>query len=93
MDLHEDSCCKRLIDRVDDGKCVFVMDEWAGFYRPLPENRHFLSKDVTFPIEAYNSDLRHCLARYIRKTTVSNSNLHIVQASLRLTHHTLNLNN
>ena len=50
---------QRLIDRVDDGECVFVTDEWAGFYRLLPEDRHFPGKDLTFPIKASNSDIRN----------------------------------
>ncbi|MBL0941244.1 MAG: IS1 family transposase [Alphaproteobacteria bacterium] len=63
-----DSCCKKLIQRVDDGECVFATDDWAGFYRLLPEDRHFPGKDLTFPIEASNSDIRHRLARFIRRT-------------------------
>ena len=78
---------KRLIDRVDDGQCVFVTDGWAGFYRLLPEERHFPGKDLTFPIEASNSDIRHRLARFIRRTKTSSRSLHMVHASLKLTHH------
>jgi hypothetical protein len=40
-----------LIDRIDEGECVFVTDDWAGFYRLLPEDRHFPGKDVTFPLK------------------------------------------
>ncbi|MBL8675896.1 MAG: IS1 family transposase [Alphaproteobacteria bacterium] len=82
-----DSCCKKLIDRVDDGECVFATDDWAGFYRLLPEDRHFPGKDLTFPIEASNSDIRHRLARFIRRTKASSRSLHMVHASLKLTHH------
>lgn len=59
LGARSDSCCKKLIDRVDDGKCVFATDDWAGFSRLLPEARHFPGKDLTFPIEASNSDIRH----------------------------------
>ena len=36
-----------------------MTDEGGGFFRCLPENRHFYGKDLTFPIEATNSDIRH----------------------------------
>ena len=69
---------QRLIDRVDEGECVFATDDWAGFYRLLPEERHFLGKDLTFPIEASNSDIRHRLARFVRRSKVSSRSLHMV---------------
>jgi hypothetical protein len=45
------ACCKKLVQRVDDGSCDFVTDEGRGFFRLLPEERHFYGKDLTFPIE------------------------------------------
>ena len=48
-----------LVSRVDDGTCDFVTDLWAGFFSLLSEKRHFYGKDLTFPIEATNSDIRH----------------------------------
>ncbi|MBL0942260.1 MAG: hypothetical protein IBJ00_06020 [Alphaproteobacteria bacterium] len=39
-----DLCCKRLIDRVDDGKCAFATDDWACFYQLLSEDCHFPAK-------------------------------------------------
>ena len=81
------SCRKKLIDRVDDGERAFTTDDWAGFYRLLPEDRHFPEKDLTFPIEASNSDIRHRLARFIRRTKASSRSLHMVHASLKLNHH------
>jgi IS1 family transposase len=46
---------------------VFATDDWAGFYRFLPEERHFPGKDLTFPIEASDSDIRHPLAWFVRR--------------------------
>ena len=83
----DDSTCKRLIGRVDSGSCVFVTDDWPGFHRLLPEDRLFTGKDLTFPIEASNSDIRHRLARFTRKTKASSRSKHMVHASLKLTHH------
>lgn len=57
----------------------------------LPEDRHFTGKDLTFPIEATNSDIRHRLARFVRKTKASSRSRQMVDLSLRLFHHLQNL--
>jgi IS1 family transposase len=50
----------------------------------LPENRHFWGKDLTFPIEGTNSDIRHRLVRFKRKTKASSRSLDMVNRSLLL---------
>jgi insertion element IS1 protein InsB len=83
-----DADLAKLIQRVDNGKCNFVTDEWGGFFRCLPdENRHFYGKDLTFPIEATNSDIRHRLARFKRKTKSSSRSNEMVDLSLKLFHY------
>jgi IS1 family transposase len=59
-----DASLRRLLDKIDDGKCHFVTDECSGFFRLLSEGRHFYGKDLTYPIEATHSNLRHGLARF-----------------------------
>ncbi len=88
-----DAGVKRLIGRIDDGKCSFVTDEWGGFFRLLDEERHFYGKDLTFPIEATNSDIRHSLARFVRRTKASSRCEKMVEASIRLYHHYQNPQN
>ena len=85
-----DASCKKLIAKVDTGICSFITDEWPGFFRLLPEERHFYGKDLTFPIEATNSDIRHRLARFTRRTKASSRSFQMVQASLLLFHHLQN---
>ena len=82
-----DATVKRLIDQVDDGKCSFITDMWPGFFRLLPEDRHFYGKDLTYPIEQTNSDIRHQLARFVRRTKASSRSLTMVHLSLKLVHH------
>jgi IS1 family transposase len=76
-----------LIEKIDDGSCAFMTDDWGGFTRILDENRHFTGKDLTFPIEATNSDIRHSLARFVRKTKASSRCYKMVNASIALYHH------
>lgn len=85
-----DACCQKLIQRIDDRTCFFITDEWPGFFRLLPEERHFYGKDLTFPVEQTNSDLRHQLARFTRKTKASSRSLLMVHLSLKLAHHLQN---
>jgi insertion element IS1 protein InsB len=82
-----DDDLKNLVEAIDDKKCDFVPDEWGGFFRCLPEDRHFYGKDLTFPIEATNSDIRHRLARFKRKTKASSRSREMVDISLKLFHY------
>ena len=63
-----------------------MTDEWEGFFRVLPENRHFFGQDLTHVIEQTNSDIRHRLARFKRKTKASRRSLDMVHRSLKLFH-------
>ena len=87
MGRRDDADLSELIQRVDNGSCDFVTDEWEGFFRLLPEKRHFFGKDLTFPIEATNSDIRHRLARFKRKTKASSRSVEMVEISLKLFHY------
>ena len=82
-----DACCKKLIERIDNRKCLFATDDWSGFHRLIPEDRLFTGKDLTFPIEATNSDIRYRLARFIRRTKASSRSHDMVLASLKITRH------
>ncbi|MBY0501366.1 MAG: hypothetical protein K2P93_05135 [Alphaproteobacteria bacterium] len=82
-----DGCAKRLISKVDSGTCSFVTDEWGCFFRLLSEETHFPGKDLTFPIEGTNSDIRHSLARFHRRSKVASRSKDMVEASLLLFHY------
>jgi len=82
-----DASLQKLVQNVDTHTCDFITDEWGGFFRILPENRHFWGKDLTFPIEGTNSDIRHRVARFKRKTKASSRSLDMVNRSLLLFHY------
>ena len=44
-------------------------------------------KDLTFPIEQDNSNIRHYLARFRRRSKVTSRSEKMVDLSLRLLHH------
>lgn len=87
MGDRSDSDLKKLIDKVDDGECHFVTDDWAGFSRVLPENRHHIGKDLTFPIEQSNSDLRHRVGRFHRRSKITSRSEEMIHASVKLFEH------
>jgi len=87
LDHRGDACAIKLISKVDSKTWSFVTDEWGGFFRLLPEERHFPGKDITFPIEGTNSDIRHSLARFHRRSKVTSRSKDMVEAPLLLFHH------
>ncbi len=66
---------------------TFITDDWEGFHRLIPEGQLFTGKDLTFPIEQDNSNIRHYLARFRRRTKVVSKCPIMVDLSLRLHHH------
>jgi insertion element IS1 protein InsB len=72
---------------------TFVTDDWEGFHRLIPESQLFTGKDLTFPIEQDNSNIRHYLARFRRRTKVVSKCATMVDLSLRLHHHLRNPKN
>ena len=83
----DDATCKRLLDRIGIAGHVFLTDDWEGFHRLIPEDQLFTGKDLTFPIEQDNSNVRHYLARFRRRSKVTSRAKHMVDSSLRLLHH------
>ena len=66
---------------------TFITDDWEGLHRLIPEDQLFTGKDLTFPIEQDNSNIRHYLARFRRRTKVVSKCPIMVDLSLRLHHH------
>ncbi len=64
-----------------------MTDDWDGYHRLIPEARLFTGKDLTVPIERDNSNIRHFLARFRRRTKVVSKCAKMVDLSLRLYHH------
>jgi insertion element IS1 protein InsB len=66
---------------------MFITDDWEGFHRLIPQDQLFIGKDLTFPIEQDNSNIRHYLARFRRRTKIVSKCPEMVDLSLRLHHH------
>ena len=83
----DDATCRRLLDRVGIEGNAFLTDDWEGFHRLIPEGQLFTGKDLTFGIEQDNSDVRHHLARFRRRSKVTSRARHMVDGALRLLCH------
>ena len=86
----DDAACRRLLDRVGLRGKTFITDDWEGYHRLIPQDQLFTGKDLTFPIEQDNSNVRHYLARFRRRTKVVSKCRTMVDLSLRLLHHLQN---
>ena len=80
----DDATCRRLLEKVSLSGKTFVTDGWEGYHRVIPEGQLFTGKDLTFPIEQDNSNVRPDLARFRRKTKVVSKCRTMVNLSLRL---------
>ena len=66
---------------------IFVTDDYEAYHQLIPEDQLFTGKDLTIPIEQDNSNTRHYLARFRRKSKVTSRSLEMVDLSLRLLYH------
>ena len=83
----DDATAQRLLDKIGlEGK-TFITDDWEGYHRLIPEDQLFTGKDLTYPIEQDNSNIRHFLARFRRRTKVVSKCTEMVDLSLRLYHY------
>ena len=83
----DDATLRRLLDKIGLNGKTFATDDWEDCHRLIPENQLFTGKDLTFPIEQDNSNVRHYLARFRRRTKVVSRCRTMVDLSLRLLHH------
>ena len=78
---------RRLYDKVKHlTNCTFYTDGWDAFAKVLPMERHGVGKKHTICIEQDNSNVRHHLGRFTRKTKVVSKCKQMVEISLRIWH-------
>ena len=82
----DDATARKLLDRVGFDTNTFVTDDWDGYHRLIPQERLFTGKDLTVPIERDNSRIRHCLARFRRRSKTTSRSEEMVSLSLKLLH-------
>jgi insertion element IS1 protein InsB len=74
-----------LYDKVKHLKnCTFYTDGWESFAEVLPQERHVIGKSGTVAIEQNNSNTRHHLARFTRRSKVVSKSETMVDLTIRL---------
>ena len=64
--------------------CIFYTDAWDAFAKVLPQKRHIIGKAHTISIEQNNSNTRHHLGRFTRKTKIVSKSVEMVDISMKL---------
>jgi insertion element IS1 protein InsB len=78
---------QRLYDKVKHlTGCTFYTDNWKVFAKILPPERHVIGKAHTIDIEHDNSNTRHHLGRFTRRTKVVSRKKFMVDLTLRIWH-------
>ena len=76
---------QRRYDKVSHlGNCVFHTDRWDAFAQVLPPERHIVGQAHTHCIERDNSNTRHHLGRFTRRTKVVSQKAGMVDLTLKL---------
>jgi insertion element IS1 protein InsB len=76
---------RRLYDKVKHIKdCIFYTDNWSAFAQVLPPERHVVGKVHTVAIERDNSNTRHHLGRFTRRTKIVSKKVAMVDLTLKL---------
>ena len=76
---------KRLYNKIKHLKnCTFYTDDWDAFAKVLPPERHIIGKSGTVAIEQDNSNTRHYLGRFTRRTKVVSKKKEMVDMSVKL---------
>ena len=83
----DDATCRKLLAKTGTKGMTFVTDDWDGYHRLIPPEHLFTGKDLTVSIERDNSNIRHFLARFRRRTKLVSKCPRMVDLSLRLYHH------
>jgi IS1 family transposase len=66
--------------------CIFYTDNWDAFAEVLPPERHIIGKEHTVEIERDNSNTRHHIGRFTRRTKVISKKEFMVDLTLRIWH-------
>jgi IS1 family transposase len=64
--------------------CIFYTDNWSVFADVLPPERHIAGKTHTAAIERDNSNTRHHLGRFTRRTKIVSKKVAMVDLTLKL---------
>jgi insertion element IS1 protein InsB len=77
--------CQLLYQEIKDIPTrVYCTDHWKAYEKVIPVNQHYQGKDETYTVESKNSQIRHYLAKFRRRTKCYVKSIENVVMSLEL---------
>jgi insertion element IS1 protein InsB len=75
---------RKLYAKIKHLNCTIYTDDWDAFAMVFPTARHVIGKSGTVAIERDNSNTRHHLGRFTRRTKVVSRNPAKVETALKI---------
>lgn len=75
---------QRLYDKIKHLSATIYTDNWDAFAEIFPAERHIIGKSGTVAIERDNSNTRHHLGRFARRTKVVSKTSEKVNTALKI---------
>ena len=73
------------MDKIKDlNPMYYATDLWKVYQKIVPKTKHLISKKETTQVESYNSNVRHYLARFKRKTKCYSKSENLLKLSIYL---------
>jgi insertion element IS1 protein InsB len=78
---------KEFLEEIDPDERDFVTDNCEACHQLIPEAQLRTGKDLTYPIEQDNSNARHYIGRFKRRTKTTSRCIRTVDLSMLLLYH------
>jgi insertion element IS1 protein InsB len=78
---------EKFLDEIGIKGRDFVTDDYEAYHRLIPEYQLFTEKELTFPIKQDNSNTRHYIGRFRRRSKITSRSIEMVNLSLLLLYH------
>jgi insertion element IS1 protein InsB len=78
---------QRLFERIDKPGCIYFTDNWTSYPEVIPAERHIVGKSETHGVERDNSNTRHRVGRFTRRTKIVSHSEQMIDLSMRILTH------
>jgi insertion element IS1 protein InsB len=78
---------KEFLDEIGIEGRDFITDNYEAYHKLIPEAQLSTGKDLTYPIEQDNSNTRHYIGRFRRRSKITSRSQEMVNLSLLLPYH------
>jgi insertion element IS1 protein InsB len=83
----DNATLKEFLEEIGMDERNFVTDDYEAYHQLIPEAQLRTGKDLTYPIEQDNSNTRHYIGRFRRRSKTTSRCIKMVELSLLLLFH------